>query len=123
MWQKKNKDDEEYHLLWDIDADLNGHEVKTACDESIVVNLKDQRSNPYFVPGCALCVPIWHLTCTSVHDAIGKLKHIDNLKVLRRAQELTKSVSLKKAFGARIRKIERNAEKERKLRLIQQAYD
>jgi hypothetical protein len=122
MWQRK-RGSEEYHLLWDINADLNGKEVQTACGELVVVNINDQMINPYLVPGCALCVPIWHLVSTSVHDALGELKHVDNLKVLQRAQELTKSVSLRKAFGARVRKLERATEKERKLRLIQSAYD
>ena len=122
MWQRKSGS-EEYHLLWDINADLNGKEVQTACGESVVVNLQEQVISPYLVPGCAVCVPIWHLVFSSVHDALNELKHVDNLKVLQRAQDLTKAVSLRKAFGSRIRKIEKDAEKERKLRLIQKAYD
>ena len=110
MWQKR-VDEEEYHLLWSYDADLNGQAVNTACGDLVVVNLKEQVSHPYLVKGCAVCVGVWHLVCTSVQDARGELKHTNNLKVLRRAMELTKSVTLAKALGARIRKIEKYAEK------------
>jgi hypothetical protein len=122
MWQKKNNDDEEYHLLFHIDADLNGHEVPTACGETITVDVANQKII-FLVPGCAVCVSVWHLVCASVAEGVSSLPHIDNLIVLRRSYELTKSVTLARAILARIRKLEKSVEKERKLRLIQQAYD
>jgi len=58
-----------------------------------------------------------------VSDAKNNLKDMNNLRGLRRALELSKSVTLTKAIEIRIRQIEKAADKERKLRLIQQAYD
>ena len=123
MWQKKEKNGSEtYHLIWNVSGDLNGHKVMTACGESVQMDIADQK-NIFLVPGCAICVPIWHLIGNSAQDAIRELGHITDLIVLQRSQELTKSKTLRRAIAARIRKIGNGAKKARKLRLIQQAYD
>ena len=107
MWQKKKNDGSEtYHLIWNVGGDLNGHEVTTACGEKVTMDIADQK-NIFLVPGCAICVPIWHLIGDSAQDAIRDLGHITDLVVLQRSQELTTSKTLKRAIVARIRKIEK----------------
>ena len=121
MWQKNKS---KYHLILfhQIDKE-DGRFIALACNDLIQSKKKNQISYPMNVVTCEVCTCVWHLVYTSVSDAKNNLKNMNNLRALRRALELSRSVTLNKAIEVRIRKIEKDAEKERKMRLIQQAYD
>lgn len=123
MWQRIKKDDEQWHFIKNTQADLNGYVCETACGEKIVLDIAAARTDPYLVPGCKYCVPIWHLVCTSVDEARAQLKNVFDMRVLTRAALLIDSVTLLRAIDARIRKLEKLAVKEEKIRLTQQAYE
>ncbi len=121
MWQK-NKG--KFHLILNHQIDKeDGRFIAIACNDLIQSKKKNQISYPMSVVTCEICTCVWRTVYTSVSDAKNNLKDINNLRALRRALELSRSVTLTKAIEVRIRKIEKDAEKERKLRLIQQAYE
>lgn len=121
MWQKhKGK----FHLILNHQIDKeDGRFIAIACNDLIQNKKKNQISYPMSVVTCEICDCVWRLVYTSVSDAKNSLKNMNNLRALRRALGLSRSVTLDKAIEIRIRQIEKTAEKERKLRLIQQAYD
>lgn len=121
MWQKNKR---KYHLLLNYSSETReGSFRRTACGDQIQSKKKNQSLFPVHGEGCAICEGVWHLAFTSTADAMGSLKNETNIKVLENAAIITRSTTLLRAINARISKIKKNAEKERKLRLIQQAYD
>ena len=107
MWQK---DKGEYHLLLNYSSETqDGSFRATACEGLIQSKKKNQSLFPLHGEGCVICEGVWRLVFTSVDDAKTTLKHTENLTVMRRALELTKSVTLKKAIEARVRKLEKEA--------------
>lgn len=120
MWQA---DKDGSHLLWDYNNDLRGVLVETACGKRVKANPKKQTIFPSASNNCAVCNSLWHIVCTSVADAKDMLKKEINLHVLERVMLLSRSLSLRKMAQARINRLKKDAEKERKLHLLQQAYD
>lgn len=120
MWQA---DKDGSHLLWDYNSDLRGVLVETACGKRMKANPKKQTISPLVNKNCVMCNSLWHIVCTSVEDAKGALKKETNLHVLERVTLLSRSMSLRKMAQARINRLKKDAEKERKLHLLQQAYD
>lgn len=121
MWQK---DGRKFHLLLNYSSDtMDGLYRPIACDDSIQFRRSKQDLFAPHEKCCPICWGIYRLTCTSVDDAKKSLTHETSLAVLHRASYLTKSVTLRKAIDARIRKLEKEAKNQRKLRLVQQAYD
>ena len=122
MWQKyKGK----YHLILHHQIDKeDGRFIAIACDDLINSRRKNQTAYPLDIRTCCeTCACVWRLVYTSTSDAKNNIKDMSNLRALRRALYLSRSVTLNKMIDKRIRKIEKDAEKERKLRLIQKAYD
>lgn len=122
MWQKyKGK----YHLILNHQIDKeDGRMIVIACDDVISSKKKNQTAYPLDIRTCCeVCAYVWRLVYTSTSDAKNNIKDMSNLRALRRALYLSRSVTLNKMIDVRIRKIEKDAEKERKLRLIQKAYD
>lgn len=121
MWQKNKS---KYHLLLNYSNETrDGSFCQVACGDQLQSKKKKQS---VFLPRgeeCPICKGVWHLAFTSTADAMITLKNETNIKVLNQAAIITKSTTLLKAINARIRKIEKDAVKERKLRLTQQAYD
>jgi hypothetical protein len=103
MWQRvKGK----YHFLVNVDLMEDGRTAQTFCRDMVEVKRKNQV--PYAMNDrCGYCSGVSHLINTSVADAMIYLKGERNLKVIRRAIELTKSVTLVKALKAKIRKLEK----------------
>lgn len=122
MWQK---DKGKMHLILNNSGDIaDGRFMQTACGDLVRMKKDKQLAFvPHIADCCAVCTGVWRLVFTSVDDARSTLNLTVNLVVLRRSFEVTRSKTLRKMITARIRKIEKDAEKERKLRLIQQAYD
>ena len=106
MWQKHKGS---YHLLLNNAETMeDGRFAQTACIELLQVRHKDQV--PYVIydqKKCIVCNGVWHIVFTSVQDARTSLKNQDNIKVLRRAADLTRSITLKMALEAKVRKLEK----------------
>jgi len=110
MWQKYKG---QWHLLLNHSSDMqDGRFLETACGDQIQSKRKNQN---VFNSGenCKVCIGVWHLVFTSNADAITTLKNSFDLVVLRRSLWLTRSSTLKKAIGARIRKLEKDAVRKR----------
>lgn len=122
MWQKSKK---KLHLILNHQIDKeDGRFIAIACNDLIPSRKKNQISYPMNVADCCeVCAYVWRLVYTSTSDAKNNLKTMNNLRALRRALELSKSVTLNKMIEIRIRQIEKAAAHEKKLRLMQQAYD
>lgn len=119
MWQK---DKGKYHLLLNFsDGVMEGGFLQTACEDMLQVRRRNQAMFHQLDSVCEVCNGVWHICYTSVDDAKQTLKNTSNLTVLRRATDIAKQATLIKAIEVRIRKVEKDAEKERKLRLIQKA--
>jgi Zn-finger nucleic acid-binding protein len=120
IWQKHKNN---YHLLRPVSDGLqDGAYVKTVCNVQIVVKRKDQL---VIVTDdmCPICNGVWHLVYTSVADAMQSVRRETNQKVLDCAAIATSSSTLLKAINARIRKLQKDALRDKKLRLIEKAYD
>lgn len=122
MWQK---DKGKFHLLlnYSSDATQEGLFRQTACNNSFQFRRAKQDLFAPHEQCCKICWGVYRLICTSVDDAKKSLAFETDLKVLNRSLELTRSITLRKAIVSRIRKMEKDAKKDRKLWLIQQAYD
>lgn len=122
MWQK---DKGKFHLLLNYSSDtMDGLFRHIACkDDSIQFRRAKQDMFAPHENCCKVCWGVYRLICTSVDDAKKSLAFEMDLVVLYRAEYLTKSKTLRKAIFSRIVKLKKDAEKERKLQLIQKAYD
>lgn len=121
MWQKNKS---KHHLLLNYSNETcDGSFRQTACGDQIRSKKKNQSAYPPLAQDCEICSEVWHIAFTSVSEAISKLKNTTNVKVLDQVAILTNSTTLLKAIHARMRKLEKDKLRERKLRLIQQAYD
>lgn len=122
MWQK-NKGT--YHLLLRFSADVvDGQFLQTACGDQIQVRRKSQSTWVFDAhKPCPICVGVWRLCFTSVDDAKKTLSKETNIKVLNRALEIASQKTLRRAIEARIRKLGIDKKRERRLRLIEKAYE
>ena len=121
MWQKEGT---KFHLLLNYSSGtMEGLYRLIACDDSIQFRRAKQNIYAPREKCCAVCWGVYRLTCTSVDDARKSLAFETDLVILRQAEYLTNSSTLRKAIISRISKLKKEAEKERKLRLIQKAYD
>lgn len=124
MWQKDKAG--KVHLLTlnsDNPCRMNGSISSTACGVELRIDSKKQISAHEVQNMCEVCKGIWHIVFTSVDDAKKSMALVTDLVVLRRSSVLTRSKTLRNALDARIRKLEKEADKNRTLRLAQQAYD
>ena len=106
MWQKHKG---RYHFILNHQTDKeDGRIIVIACNDMISSKKKNQVSYLMnMADSCDICACVWRLVYTSVSDAKNNLKDMNNLRGLRRALELSKSVTLNKAIEIRIRKIEK----------------
>jgi hypothetical protein len=104
MWQKEKG---KYHLLLNFsESVIDGRFLQTACNDLLQVQRNKQAE--WVSDGrCIICEGVWRLICTSVDDAKQTLKDTDDLRVLQRALNLSKSVTLIKAIQARMNRLER----------------
>lgn len=107
MWQRSRG---KYHLLLNFSADVgDGRFLQSACGDQIQVNKKNQMAYiwSYTERSCPICIGVWHICFTSVADAKPTIAKETNMKVLRRALELAKQSTLRKAIEVRIKKLEK----------------
>jgi hypothetical protein len=108
MWQKVNG---KYHLLLSavpIEDVSDGRFMQSACGSQVQVRRKNQISHvSYGGKRCEICNGVWFINFTSVDDARQSIKGQTNLKVLRRALELSDRVTLTRALASRISMLEK----------------
>ncbi len=106
MWQRSRG---KYHLLLNFSADVyDGRFLQSACGDQIQVNKKNQQAFIWsYEKTCKVCTGVWHICFTSVADAKPTIAKETNMKVLRRALELAKQSTLRKAIEVRIKKLEK----------------
>ncbi len=104
-WQKaKGK----FHYLpYDDGIVEEGRFLSAGCSVLMQVSRRSQVIYPEMSNRCEECVDVWRLIATSVDDAKITLKSETRLIVLEQAAKFTKSITLRKAIEARIRKLEK----------------
>lgn len=103
MWQKyKGK----FHFLLNADRMEDGRTAQSACQELIEVARKNQTTYP-MDNKCGKCSRIAVLINSSIEDSKDDLRREKDMYILRRAFELTQSVTMRKMIRAQIRKLEK----------------
>lgn len=116
MWQKEKG---AYHLLivgyGRVEDVKDGRFLQAACRRQVQMRRSRQKIYPH--PNdrkCGICSGVSELIHTSVEEAIRySLKRESRLPVLKRALDLTRSATLQKAIGAKIRKVESRSQEGR----------
>jgi hypothetical protein len=113
-WQKSNNS---YHFV-----NVYPYKMLTLCGKEIHA-AKDFEIYPHPDDRCAICEALYRLTYSTVYDGMQYLKSMSDIDILNRAMTMSKSKQLVSAIEVRIRKLTKQAEHDRKLRLIEKAYE